>query len=85
MTRTIFHLTGPAHEDNGHDAHDRESLRSLEERLRRLNWPEPPLGLRERTLQELRQKLAERGLDGNGAAAVEDEEPEAAGGASGAR
>ena len=32
-------------------------LRPLEERLRRLNWPQPPEGLRERTLEDLRRKL----------------------------
>lgn len=32
-------------------------LRPLEERLRRLNWPQPPEGLRERTLEDLHRKL----------------------------
>lgn len=41
------------------DEHD-ERFQTLEERLRRLRWPAPPPGLRERTLEECRRQLAER-------------------------
>lgn len=35
-----------------------EPHRALVERLRRLRWPEPPPGVRERRLTELREILA---------------------------
>jgi hypothetical protein len=50
-----------------HDTED-ERLRPLEERLRRLNWPQPPPEVRERTLEELQRKLAEMSSNGDGAA-----------------
>jgi hypothetical protein len=41
--------------------------RPLEERLRRLDWPKPPPGLRERSLEEFRRKyLTPQGGAGNG-------------------
>lgn len=36
-----------------------EPHRPLVERLQRLRWPEPPAGVRERGLEELRRTLAE--------------------------
>jgi hypothetical protein len=50
-----------------HDTDD-ERLRPLEERLRRLNWPQAPPEVRERTLADLQRKLAEMGFNGDGAA-----------------
>ena len=41
------------------DADEAERLRLLEERLRRLTWPQPPAGMRERTLEKLRRRLIE--------------------------
>lgn len=48
-------------------------IRPLEERLRRLDWPKPPPGTRERSLEEFRRKYmtpeSEAGNgNGNGAA-----------------
>jgi hypothetical protein len=52
------------------DAEETET-RPLEERLRRLDWPKPPPGLRERSLEEFRSKYltAQDGANGSGAAA----------------
>lgn len=61
-------MTEPAHDDDAIPKD--ETLRSLERRLRRLNWPEPPPGVRERTLDELKRKLA--ASNGDGAAAGAD-------------
>jgi hypothetical protein len=49
-------------------------IRPLEERLRGLDWPKPPPGLRERSLEEFRSRYltAQSGAgngNGNGAAA----------------
>jgi hypothetical protein len=42
-------------------------IRPLEERLRRLNWPQPPPGTRERSLEEFRRKyLTPEDAAGNG-------------------
>lgn len=56
-------MTNPHKDDT-----DEERLRPLEERLRRLNWPQAPPEVRERTLEELQRKLAEMGTNGDGAA-----------------
>ena len=48
-----------------------ERHRALVERLRNLHWPEPPPGVRERRLQELRDVLAR----GAARAATEPETP----------
>jgi hypothetical protein len=64
----MAHVTDPAHDDT-HESPEDEQLRPLEERLRRLNWPQPPPGLRERSLEELRRKLSELSTNGDGAAA----------------
>ena len=75
-------MTDPRHDDT-HDFPEDERLHPLEERLRRLNWSQPPPGVRERSLEELRRKLAEMSPNGDGAAANggtaaddEAEEPE---------
>jgi hypothetical protein len=61
-------VTDPRHDDT-HDSPEDERLHPLEERLRRLNWPQPPPGVRERSLEELRRKLAELSSNGDEAAA----------------
>jgi len=61
-----------------HPSDEDERLQPLEERLRRLEWPQPPPGLRERSLEEFRRRLAEEqaaaSQNGNGATAEEAEE-----------
>ncbi|MDX6648836.1 MAG: hypothetical protein QOJ97_787 [Solirubrobacteraceae bacterium] len=45
--------------------------RPLEDRLRRLDWPKPPPGLRERSLEEFRSKyLTAQDGAGNGSGAA---------------
>ena len=61
----MIRVTQPAH-DETHE--DDDELRPLEERLRRLSWPQPAPGVRERTLAELKRQLAELSPDGDGAA-----------------
>jgi hypothetical protein len=52
----------PANGDHVSDGDDLEGVddrhRALAERLRRLRWPEPPPGVRERRLEELREVLS---------------------------
>jgi hypothetical protein len=67
------------------DDPDEEDLGPLEERLRRLEWPKPPPGMRERALEEFRRKhlAQDDAASGNGAAASnghaeEADEPAAA-------
>ena len=67
----MLHVTEPAHDDT-HEAPEDDELRPLEERLRRLNWPQPPPEVRERTLEELRRKVAEQSSNGDGAASNGD-------------
>ena len=64
----------------GNDAYDDDDeaarLWALEERLRRLSWPQAPSGVRERTLQELHRQLAQsNGFAENGAADGDAGEP----------
>ncbi|HVE68129.1 MAG TPA: hypothetical protein VNB64_06060 [Solirubrobacteraceae bacterium] len=67
-------MTEPAYEDTPGTPED-ETRRSLEERLRRLEWPAPPPGVRERTLEELKRKLAELSSSNGHGAAAEAEDP----------
>jgi hypothetical protein len=59
-----------------------ETQTPLEERLRGLDWPKPPPGMRERSLEEFRRKYlpeqegAENG-NGNGAAASDGQAEDA--------
>jgi hypothetical protein len=55
---------------------DDERFGPLEERLRELNWPQPPEGMRERSLEEFRRTLAERTDSGNGNGAAEADDAE---------
>ena len=61
----MIRVTEPAH---GETHEEDDELRPLEERLRRLNWPQPAPGVRERTLAELKRQMAELSPDGDGAA-----------------
>ena len=58
------------------DEDEAARLRSLEERLRRLSWPQAPAGVRERTLEKLHRQLTEsNGFAEDGGADGEADEP----------
>ena len=54
-------MSSLAHDNDAYfeDEDELERLRPIEERLRRLSWPKPPAGVRERTLKKLHRQLAE--------------------------
>lgn len=52
-------MSSLAPDDDVYEDDEAERLRPLEDRLRRLAWPQPPAGVRERTLEKLRRQLIE--------------------------
>ena len=62
-------MSSLARDNDAYDDADAERLAPLEDRLRRLSWPRPTAGVRERTLEKLRRQLAEtNGFAENGVA-----------------
>jgi hypothetical protein len=74
-------VSSRAYDNDAFEDGDPERLRPLEDRLRRLNWPQPPPGLRERSLEEFRRKLSQSGSGANGAPDADGAEARDAGSA----
>ncbi len=61
----LLTMSSLAHDNDAFDdERELERFRPLEDRLRRLNWPQPPPGVRERTLEELHRMLDEHARSG---------------------